>query len=1075
VRFGLLGPLAVWTSPGERVSVPGAKVRALLADLLVNEGRPVSTGQLVDDLWGDRPPGKPAGTLQAKVSQLRRALEEAEPGARDLVVSVPPGYLVRPEPGAVDAARFATLAHQARTTDDPGARCALLADALQLWRGPALADFGDEPFARAAITRLEEERLVVLEEHAEARLALGEHSQLAGELGQLVSRHPLRERLRAAHMRALYRAGRQSEALASYGQLRDQLVEDLGLDPSPELVALHLAILRHDPELDAPEPVRLPGNLPTAFTDLVGRTEAVREVRKQLESNRLVTLTGSGGVGKTRLAVETAAHMQQTCPDGAWLVELAAVGEPGGADGVGSLAAAVSATLGIREPAAPTLVAATEPVAAIDRLADVLRPKRSLLVLDNCEHVVEPVAELTQRLLTAAPGLRILATSREPLGLAGEILWTVPPLDVPGPDTETEPDGLSAFSAVQLFVARAAAAAPGFALDATNAPAVAAICRRLDGIPLALELAATRVRGLGVHELTTRLDDRFRVLVSGHRGAPPRQQTLRAVIDWSWDLLTGPERTVLRRLALHPEGCDLDAAQEICGDPDVAETLARLVDRSLVVATDTTTGPRYRLLESVAAYGAERLAEAGEVDAVRRRHYRYYTDLAERSQHHLRGDGQGEWLERLDREAANLRGALDGAAEDEVADLALRLVDAAAWYWFLRGRLMEARRAFELALAIDGDSPASTRARVLAWRAGFSLLIGDPVGAAGQHQAALALCDDIDEPGKRARAQWFLGFATSDWGDLSTSEDLVDRALTAFRALGDGWGIAAALSTWAKQAHNRGDLAAVRRDSEESLQLFRDLGDRWGQIQATEWLGAHAIATGDNDLAARLYREGHRMAEELGLWPEAADQLSWLGRITLLTGDAAQARALHERAMRLAADHGYMPGAGFAEIGLAEAARRQGDLDAAERHLRRVLDHVRQTGLETGVADVLILAQLGFVAEQRGEAAAAGALHLDAFAIARKLGDPRALALALEGLAGAQALAGQHEHAAHLLGAATAARESAGAPLPPAERIDVDRITARLRTALGEADFAAAFRRGSELDPDDLAALAERL
>jgi predicted ATPase len=1048
--------------------VPEVKVRALLGDLLVHDGRPVSTDELIEDLWNGHPPGKPVGTLQAKVSQLRRALEGAEPGGRQLVVSVPSGYRLDTTAAAVDADQFATLAERARATDDLRVRLALLTEALRLWRGPAFADISGEPFARPAVTRLEEERLVVLEERTETRLGLGEHHQVAGELSELVARHPLRERLRSAHMRALYRSGRQSEALASYGQLRDQLVEELGVDPSPELVELHLAILRHDPQLAPPGPAPLRGNLPTALTDLIGRTTAVAEVTELLTANRLVTLTGPGGVGKTRLALEAAAHMGAGCPDGAWLVELAPVGPHRDAHDIGSLVAAVSAALDIREPTTP----GGEPVGAVDRLAEALRARRSLLVLDNCEHIVDAAAELTERLLTATPDLRILTTSREPLGVAGETLWVVPPLEAPGPDADPDPARLQAFSAVQLFATRATAAAPGFTVDRSNAAAVAAICRRLDGIPLALELAATRVRGLGVQELATRLNDRFRLLVGGHRGAPRRQQTLRAVIDWSWDLLSAAEQAVLRRLAVAADSCDLAGAEQICGGdgveaPEVAHVLARLVDRSLVVMTDTGGAPRYRLLESVAAYGWECLVQADEADDVRRRHRQYYADLAERAQTHLRGRDQQEWLDRLDLEAANLRHALDSAIEGEDQDLALRLVNAVAWYWFLRGRLLEGCRALEAVLAGTGDAPAAPRARARAWSAGFSLLAGHVAGSAGRTREAARLCDDIDEPVERARAQWFLGFATSDWGDPSTSEELVTRALTGFRSLGDQWGTAAALSIQAKLAYLRGDLAAVRDNGEHGLTLFRDIGDRWGQLQATEWLGAQAMAIGDYPQAAQLYQDGWHMAEELALWPQAADQMSWLGRVEALTGNPAHARTLHRRAMQVATDHGYQPGAGFAELGLAVAARSQGDLDTAEHHLRRVLDRIHDNGLDPGMADALILSELGFLAEQRGHADAARIDHLHSLTIARKLGDPRAIARALEGLAGAHSLTGDHARAAELLGAAGAFRAAAGAPLPPAERTDLDRITARARAALGAAAFTAAVQHGSDLDPHD--------
>lgn len=1075
MRFGVLGPLAVWTRNGEPVTVPGVKVRALLADLLVHQGWPVSADRLVEDLWGNRPPGNPIGALQAKVSQLRRVLEEAETGGRDLVLSSSPGYLLRTDPDAVDASWFATLTGRARATNDPRAKAALLGDALALWRGAAFADFGDEPFTQAAVTRLEEDRLAALDEQAEARLALGEHNLLVGELGELVLRYPLRERLRAAQLRALYRAGRQDEALASYRELRNRLTEELGLDPSAELVALHDAILRQDPELDAQVPaiqVARPGtNLPASRTRLIGRASAVSEVRSLLGAGRLATLTGPGGVGKTRLAVETARELLDTFPDGVWLVEVAALGRLDTADGLSALAEAVMTVLGTREDASAVLLGAGDRQTAADRLVEVLRAKQLLLVFDNCERVVESAAELAERLLRVAPGVRLLTTSQEPLGLAGEALWPVPPLALPDA-ADAEPATLERSSAVELFVTRVAAVVPGFTLNSENAQAIAVICQRLDGIPLALELAATRVRALGVHGLIARLDDRFRLLATGYRGAPPRQRTLRAMIDWSWELLSEDERIVLRRLAVHADGCALEAAEQVCASEDipgeqVLPLLARLVDRSLVATTDGMDGPRYQLLESVAEYCRGRLREAGEAERVRQRHHHYYLELAERAEPRLYGHEQRRWLELLDREAANLRSTLGGVVADRRPELALRLMCALTWYLLLRGRLREARRSLDRALAIDGDAPVALRAAATAWQSGIALLEGGGTDqTAPSPVAALRLFADTDDRTGRARAAWFLGFALFNTGNLADGEEFVHDSLTDFRLFGDRWGEAAALSSRAYLGQARGDLAAATRDGERSMAFFRELGDRWGQLQASFALGSLAEVGGDYERAAGLHWDGLRMAEELGLWLEASDRLSGLGRIALLAENYAQARTFHEQARRLAAEQGYKVGELYAQIGIGLGARREGNLDDAEKHLRGVLEWNRRLDFEPSVVNALLLAELGFVAEQRGDARAAQALHRDGLAVTRKLGDPRALALALEGLAGVQALAGHHDHAAQMLGTAAAARQSAGAPLPPAERGDVDRITAKVRKELGPEAFATEFEHGATLDAD---------
>ncbi|MFJ3396680.1 AfsR/SARP family transcriptional regulator [Streptomyces microflavus] len=1194
MRFGVLGPLVVWDGEGREVRVPEAKVRALLADLLAHDGGPVTADRLIHDLWGDAPPGKPAGALQAKISQLRRVV------GRDRLVRQPAGYRLRLDGGGdeVDAVRFRALVTEARPVRDPRARAALLTEALELWRGPAYADFADGLFVRGPAQLLAEQRLSVLEEQAEARLEAGDHALLAGELADLVAVHPLRERLRAAQMRALYAAGRQSEALASYEDLRTRLVGELGVDPSPELAALHGAVLRQEPGLStgawaygAPaggtegsaNPVSArdtapgtqgtapaaqgsaPGtqgsapaaqgsapsaqdtapaaqgsapaargsapaahttgappatppsppshsNLPVPLTPLVGRRQALADLSQLLAEARLVTLTGPGGVGKTRLAVAAATAERDGAragelADGTWLVEFSGIRAGTPAD----LAQVVAATLGIRDDAPHSLPGTGTGTPSLPhRLAAALRDRRTLLVLDNCEHVVDAAAELTELLLRTAPGLRVLATGQEPLGLAGEAMFLVEPL---------EPA-----DAVRMFMERAAAAAPGFPRDpdAPEAPerrAVAEICRRLDGIPLALELAATRVRALGVRELAERLNDRFRVLTFGQRGAPARQQTLRAVIDWSWELLSAPERIVLRRLAAHSDGCDLAAAEAVCAGDGVArdevlDLVTRLVDRSLVVVVGGPSGPRYRLLESVAAYATERLHEMEDLTAVRDRHLRHYRALAEHAEPRLRGAGQRDRLARLDAEAGNLRSALDeavrraGAGEPEEA---VRLATALAWWWLLRGRLTEARRSLGAVLAATVGAPgsgasapvsgsgapapasgcgasapvsgsgASTPAATPAapspgcaelalLHAAFALLTGDHTAAAmtTEGPARTATADAIPDPVRRARALWLCAYGLFSAGDTAGSGELNARALALFTAAEDRWGTAAALGLRATLALVRGDLAGLGRDGLRSALIFRELGDRWGELQTVSPLAALAEIKGAYEDAECRQHEGLRMARELGLEAEVSARLSGLGRLALLARDWDRARDLHEQARRIAAEQGYKYGEIHSGMGLALGARRSGDLDRAEAYLLHIRDGYAEVSSQAG--DHLRLAELGFVAELRGDARGAASHHLAGLEIARALAEPRALALSLEGLAGAAALPGRATAAAGaavLLGAAAAARRRAGAPLPPAERADVDRITVAARAAMGADAFSEAYARGARLDPEE--------
>ncbi|AUS80753.1 AfsR family transcriptional regulator [Actinoalloteichus sp. AHMU CJ021] len=1171
MRFGVLGPLAVWTDAGTAVTVPEAKVRLLLAVLLLGEGRPVPTSALVERLWRGRPPGNPVNTVQTKVSQLRRALDRAEPGAGALVVRQPPGYLLAVAGSDLDLRRFRGLVAEARAARDPEVRAGRLGEALAVWRGPALADLAAEPAAVAAASVWEEERLVATEEWAEARLRLGDHAGLAVELTPTVARHPIRERLRERHLIALYRAGRQAEALAGYEELRHRLREELGVDPSPPVAALHRAILRQDPALAAPSPpapaAGTAAPLPTALTTLVGREAAVAELVAVLRQQRLVTLTGPGGVGKTRLAIEVARRLSTQHPDHpppvhptsgpppaapaedpdteapvtARLVELAGLDAPGPdhGDPVDRVAEAVASALGLRDVLGGASDEPHHPRTG-ERLAAALHHRDWLLVVDNCERLVAAVADLAALLLARVPSLRVLATSQEPLGLAGERVWPVPPLSLPAPASAPAAEievraGAERSDAVRLLVDRAADTTPGFALTDGNARALAAVATRLDGIPLALELAAARIRALGPEELLRRLDDRFRLLTRGPRDAPDRQRTLRATLDWSWEPLSEPERLLLRRLAVHRDGFDLAAAEDVgpggtVAREEVVDLLTTLVDRSLVTPVDGGTGlPRYRLLESVAAYGRDRLAEAGELDAVRRRHAAHYLGLAERADDGVRGPEQRRWLHRLDAETANLRHALDTATSCGDVDTALRLVTSLVWSWFLRGRTAEARRSLRAALAVPGADHHPAGETASAWLAGLLDLDGHPVdpglrpgwarvhpepappapagtaparpdpahradgtrrpaplppaGPSGEADPAGRAVPagppgDADPAGQaapavssedpattgsallaRGRALWFLGYVTSTLGDLVAGSQLTDRALTLIEARGDTWGVAAALADRANQRMGRGDFPASHAAATRSRELFRGLGDRWGQLQGAFVLGALAELAGDYPRAERLHQEGLRGAEGLRLWPEVSYQLSWLGRIALLTGDHTRARDLHERARTVALEQDFTPGRLYAETGLALGARREGRWDEAERLLLDLADWHRTTSFEP--ASTLILAELGFVAEQRGDAVTALRLHDEGLTTARRLVDPRATALALEGLAGGHSLAGNATRAARLLGVATGLRAGIGTPLPAAERLDVDRITTRARGALGPDRFAAEFDAGT--------------
>lgn len=1083
----MLGPLAVWTSGGTPVRVPGAKVRMLLCVLLTREGDPVSAERLLEELWGGRAPNDATGSLQAMISRLRRVLADAEPGGRDLVERVPAGYRLVAENADLDTTRAEVLLSRARTLELPSARAEALREALGLWRGHAYAEVAEEAFARATAAQWEERRLTAVEDLAETRLALGEHRVLVGELGDLVDRHPRRERMRGAYMLALYRSGRQSEALESFEQLRVHLAEELGLDPGPELTALHQSLLARDPELSPPAEATYGlgsgTNLPAPLTDgkdggLVGRGEQIGQVRALLAENRLVTLLGPGGVGKTRLAIEVARGLRADFPDGVWIVELGdlGTGTTNAVDADADAVAEVLATaLGVREGFSGRRGREADRRGSVQRLCEALAGQRALLLLDTCEHLSAPVAELADRLLATAADVHALATSREPLGVVEELLHPVPPLDLPEGTTSAAES-----SAVQLFLDRARRSSPEFTLDEGNSAAVVAVCRRLDGIPLAIELAATQVRALSVGELARRLDDRFRVLVRGRRTAPPRQRTLRAVIDWSWDLLPQDERLVLQRAAVSRGGWTLEAAEQVCSGAglaaeDVWDPLTRLVDRSLVVMESARAGERgegtvtrYRLLESVAAYALERLAEAGEEAQFRRAHARYYAGLAETAEGELRGQHQRQWLEILDSESANHRSALEWATADHDVETALRATVALGRYWLMRGRTREAREHLSAALAAadrcsatGAPMPAPLRLQALTRLTAVGFLDRAPGTAPEQGlQELLRGYADLDDPVQEAHARLQCAQAMLGSGDVAVIEELAANALSTFRENGDRWGIAAALAVQSEVALVGGELDRARTDAETARALFAEFGDRHGDLISAATLGTLAEIHGDHTAARQLNEAALRVAEELGLWVAVSERLASLGRLHLLDADFDAAADLHHEALRIARERAHGSGAAFAETGLALADRRRGELDAAQQRMERLLASNTAAGYLPGVA--LALTELGFVAELRADADTAHALHTDGLEAARRTGDRRAIALAVEGLAGVAALTGEHRRSAQRLGQAAALREAVGAPLPPAERGDVDRITAQVRGVLTAEEFAAAHTQGGD-------------
>ncbi len=1055
--FRILGPLEV--AEGDRqLQIGGTRERTLLAILLIRAGEVVSADRLIEELWGSDLPGNPPNALQVVVSRVRKALETSARPSR--LVTRKPGYVLDVGPEELDAARFVRLVAAARRTGpgDQARRVPLLEEALGLWRGPALAEFAVEGFAREEVTRLEEERIRAIEMRAEAELALGRHAELAGELRALVAANPLRERLRGHLMLALYRSGRQGEALRVFQEGRSVLVEELGVDPDPELRELHRQILLQAPSLMAvPGAEAAPrGNLPTPVTSFVGRGAELAEARRLLGRSRLVTLTGSGGSGKTRLAIELARTSLDAFPDGVWLVELEAVGDPA------AVPAALAAALGIGEGAPLGMAGETSRLLA-DRLIDYLRGKELLVVLDNCEHLIEACAHLAEGVLRSAPRTRFLATSRERLGVGGEALLAVPPLSVPGRQELTRGQ-IARFDAVQLFVDRATDVRPAFVLDADTAPAVAHICRRLDGIPLAIELAAARVRILPPPQIAARLDDRFGLLTSGNRGVLPRHRTLRAAIDWSYGLLAGPERELFGRLSVFGGGFTLEAAEDVCGDEGiepagVLDSLSRLVDQSLVVSSGSGQA-RFRMLETLRRYAGERLGESGTAGRLQRRHAEYFLRLAERAEPMLRGPQQAAWLRALEPDRENFGAAIDWAFRAD-PDVAVRLTSALAYFWLIGRRRSEVRQ--RLAEAVDiapGASPAY-RARALMWAALLADVEGKAEEAVAQAREAYELSTHAADDWWLALCEAIFGMALGLHGQAGQGGELLEAGRARFRKVGDTWGTAIAgvflgyvLAVTAQ--HERATALA-----RESLEGFRAAGDQWGQTMALELLGLLARGQGAFADAVGVYEEALGVVRDLGLHDEVPFLLADLGDLHMHLGDLETATVLHKEALGLAQDLGARDAAAFARSGLAVAARRQGHYARARELHRQALAFYREAARTAELA--YSLTSLGYVEELSGDLGAAERCHQESLRLARDLPDAAPAALALEGLARVAAARRQPRRTAVLLGAAKSLRGRTGTPLPAQEQLDVERAADAAAGALGAHAFAELLAQGQRM------------
>ncbi|NUP24478.1 MAG: AfsR/SARP family transcriptional regulator [Streptomyces sp.] len=1131
MRYRILGVTQAEDSHGTVVPIGGPRLRALLTALALRPGHITTPDTLIDEVWSGTPPQDAPAALQALIARLRRTL------GKDTVTSAPGGYRLTATRDDVDLFVFEHLVHEgtaALDRNDPSTAAETLTTAIALWRGPALADLPDRT---TAATHPEALRREATRARIEADLRLGRAHNAVPELRQLTKTHPYDEPLHALLIRALRDTARPADALAAYETARHTLADGLGTDPGPELRALHTELLtpaqpetprdtprdtpgdtpgeaspdaqRH-PHPQQPTPHHSPhphhpertGNLRPRLTSFVGRELELDAIRSELHRARLVTLTGPGGSGKTRLAEEAAARLPQ-----AWLVELAPLDRPEAVPG------AVVNALGLRETVLMTndLTAPQDDPTAL--LIEYCAPRSQLLILDNCEHVIGAAATLAETLLTHCPGLTVLATSREPLGVPGELVRPVEPL---------LPD-----QAHRLFAERAAAVRPdtdAVLRDQRDEEAVAEICRRLDGLPLAIELAAARLRLLTPRQIADRLDNRFRLLTSGSRTVLPRQQTLRAVVDWSWELLDERERTVLREVSVFAGGWDLAAAEAVCTGPTTPDLIGALVDKSLIVATpcerDGSDGMRYRMLETIHEYAVERAAEApGLRLAAEHRHRAWVRALVEEADPRLRSAGQLPWISRLETELDNIRAALDrtltAGDEQDATSIAL----AMGWFWWLRNYRHEGAtwidRTLRLGTASDPtldpidaflatpeDSPHDSHHTQDRHQPHHTQHPHQPHHTQHPHQPLHiqrmnlrllhlflksetepidALLDermrryltrvrDFFQRGGPLAARlpglvWpLIAFFLSSSRDIKADMDV---AVANCRAHGGDWEVGVLLMFRTHMAvDSPGDLAGIDEDLAELRVLSRRVGDRWMRAQVCSAVGETAMSRSRFEEAKGEYEEALRLAHEVGAYAETPFLIARLAEIAYRSGDRTAALTALDEASVVADRYGVADSRAFVLLLRAhmalddeDTARAREMCEAAQVDIARGTPPPQFIAMLNALDAMVVTAESG---PERGLPRLADALHL---AVENGCADVVTATLA-DCAADLLGRLGDHRRAVRLLAASEYWRRGNPRPLP--ERTHAERTEAAARTALGTEWFTAEHTRGAALTQDDV-------
>ncbi|GIM90944.1 AfsR/SARP family transcriptional regulator [Paractinoplanes toevensis] len=1087
LRVTLLGTFEV--RRGETVvPVVGARLRGLLTRLALAGGRPVDPGTLVDALWPEDRPAEPANALQSLVSRLRKIL-----GGPGLVAQSEGGYRLAATDDDVDALRFERLAAAGRErlrAGDPETAAGVLGDAVMLWGEPAAI----AAVAPAVATRLARESVEAVADLSGAELALGRAAEAEARLAPLLVANPLDERVAALLIDALTAQGREAEALARYEQTREAIADALGTDPGAALRERHLRLLHQTeiPEMsgwgvsrrspgkvsagpgaagpgaagpdaagpDAAGPdaggrvggdAPTPSNLPASLTSFVGRDDDLARIETLLAGGRLITVLGPGGAGKTRLALEAGRRHRHEYRDGTWMIDLASVTEPA------KVGAAFLAAIGLRGTA---FFEGKVPVPGdeVEALAEQLGARQILLVVDNCEHLIDAVAHLIAALLPQCAGLRVLATSREPLAVDGEALVPLGPLTLPDPADDVETARRTA--SVRLFTDRAAAVRPGFDVNENNLPDISRVVRGLDGMPLALELAAARLRTMSLAELAAGLSDRFRLLTTGSRTALPRHRTLRAVIAWSWDLLSDDERTLADRVSVLPGGVTEASASAVCpAISGIADLLAALVDKSLLqLAPDPG---RYRMLETLREYGIERLAEQGALEPAREHAARYLTEVVARHDPELRGPGQLVSLRAMHAEYDNILAALRHLCDSGDSAGAVTLALNLSWYWQMLGRHADASYWLGETLAVPAepglDRDCAQAILLLSEINDRSAMLSEAAQDSRSELRALAdrLLTYPEVPGLAGALTAVTLFFVEE----------TEQALTIMGRFTEGpdvWLAGLARMFRAQFAENAGDLETVRVEVPLALDCFRRAGDRWGQATALPMRALLRQYDGDLDGAQADLREARTLAREFGslsLSDEVFIDLRWID-LSTRSGDADAAIAMiddvRERVQRLgSADLVILIDALAAGLRL-----RLGDLDQARELVERA-----EAGMATDLtfaADhghALVGAVRAALAIETGDGPAAEASLARAYAAGLKTKDMPILAVVAVTAATLAGFYERYHEAAVILGAAARLRGTHDRTDP-----ETRRLVQRLVGSLGEEGFAEAYEIGWKLD-----------